>query len=177
MTLIRPELTQRLRPWREVIAAAMLLLSGIWVFSLGGLMFQPLGVLIAVFAVGWAAGAWRRMRFARRITAPGLVEVDEGAVRLFGALLPGGEVALNDLTEIRLVRIDGRPHWRLRTQGGEALLVPAEAQGAAALADGFAALPGFDLRVAVAALEGTAALTTVWRRNGAGVRDQPRPPA
>lgn len=175
MSLIRPELAQRLRAWREVIAAGAALLTGAWVFSRGGLLFQPVGLGMMALAAGWTVGAWRRRRFARQIAAPGLVEVDEGAIRYFGVHLPGGEVALRDLTEIRLLRLDGRPHWRLRTDAAEALLVPAEAAGAAALADAFTALPGFDLGSAVAALDGDAALTTVWRRELPKGREPARP--
>lgn len=164
MSLIRPELAARLHLWREVIAAGTVAGFGAWVFSGGGLLLQPLGLAMVACAVMWGVGAWRRIHFARRIAAPGLVEVDEGAIRYLGARALGGEVALRDLTEIRLLRLDGRPYWRLRTANAEALLVPADAAGAEALADAFTALPGFDLGAAVAALNGNTNLTTVWRR-------------
>lgn len=164
MSLIRPELAARLRPWREVIAAGITAAAGLWVFSLGGLVFQPLGLAVLAVASLWCLGAWRRRRFAQGIAAPGVVEIEEGAIRYFGARVLGGEIALRDLTEIRLLRLDGHPHWRLRSTAGEALLIPVEALGAPALADAFAALPGFDLRAAAAALTGRAAFTTVWKR-------------
>lgn len=162
--MIRPELVARFRPWREVAAAALAGAFGIWVFAQGGLLFQPVGGVILALALLWGIGAWRRRRFAVAIGAPGLVEVEEGAIRYYGARVPGGEVALRDLSQIRLLRLDGHAHWRLRTQGGEALLIPVEAAGAAALADAFAALPGFDLRAASAALAGNHATTIVWQR-------------
>lgn len=164
MSFIRPELVERFRPWREVAAAALIAAFGGYVFSLGGLVFQPLGVAIAAVAVTWGLGAWRRMRFRRDIAAPGVVEVEEGAIRYYGARVLGGEIPLRDLEEIRLLRLNGHPHWRLRTTSGEALLVPVESAGAATLADAFESLPGFDLRAAAAALDGNAAFTTVWRR-------------
>lgn len=164
MSLIRPELAARLRPWREVMAAAMLGAFGLWVIRLGGLLFQPLGAAIVAIAAAWGLGAWRRMRFARAVAAPGVVEIVEGAVRYDGVRILGGEIALRELDDIRLLRLNGHPHWRLRTSAGEALLIPVEAAGAAALADAFAALPGFDLGTAAAALDGTAAFTTVWKR-------------
>ena len=37
-----------------------------------------------------------------------------------------GEIALRDLVEIRLLRLKGRGHWRLRSASGEALLVNAD---------------------------------------------------
>ena len=162
--MIRPELVARLRPWREAIAAALTGAFGIWVFGRGGLLFQPLGGAILAFAALWGLGAWRRRRFAVTVAAPGLVEVEEGAIRYYGARALGGEVALRDLAQIRLVRLDGHAHWRLKTQGGEALLIPVEAAGAEALADAFAALPGFDLGAAAAALAATDAFRIVWQR-------------
>lgn len=164
MTLIRPELAARLRPWREVIAAAVTGAFGVWVWSWGGLVFQPLGLAVLAVAAIWGIGAARRRRFAAAINAPGLVEIEEGAIRFFGARALGGEIALRDLTQIRLMRLDGHPHWRLKTSAGEALLIPVEAAGAAALADAFAALPGFDLGAASRALAGREAFITVWTR-------------
>ena len=162
--MIRPELVARLRPWREVIAAGLTGAFGIWMFAQGGLLFQPLGGAILALALLWGLGAWRRRRFAAPVRAPGLVEVEEGAIRYFGAKALGGEIALRDLAQIRLVRLDGHAHWRLKTQGGEALLIPVEAAGAAALADAFAALPGFDLSAAAAALAANDAFRVVWQR-------------
>lgn len=164
MSLIRPELAARLAPWREVMAAGVLAALGAWVFLLGGWIYRPVGVALIALAATWGLGAWRRMRFARGVEAPGLVEVIEGAIRLYGARALGGEVALRDLTEIRLLRLNGRVHWRLRSASGEALLIPVEAAGAGQLADAFSALPGFDLGAAAAALDGHAPVTTVWKR-------------
>lgn len=162
--LIRPELIARFRPWREVIAAALTAVFGVRVFAQGGLLFRPLGGAILAVALLWGIGAWRRRRFMVAIGAPGLVEIEEGAIRYFGARALGGEVALRDLNQIRLLRLDGHAHWRLRTRDGQALLIPVEAAGANALADAFAALPGFDLRAASAALAASHAMTTVWQR-------------
>ena len=145
-------------------AAALTGAFGIWVFARGGLLFQPLGAAILALALLWGLGAWRRRRFAAPIGAPGLVEVEEGAIRYLDARALGGEIALRDLSQIRLIRLDGRAHWRLKTQGGEALLIPVEAAGAAALADAFAALPGFDLGAASAALAANDAFRIVWQR-------------
>ena len=164
--MIRPELIAHFRPWREVGAAALTGAFGIWVFAQGGLFFQPLGGAILAFAALWGLGAWRRRRFAAPVGAPGFVEVEEGAIRYYGARALGGEVALRDLAQIRLIRLDGHAHWRLKTQAGEALLIPVEAAGAAALADAFAALPGFDLGTASAALAANDAFRTVWQRPG-----------
>lgn len=167
MALIRPELALRLHDWREVIAAGLLGLAGAWVFSLGGLVFRPLGLAAMAVAVAWGIDARRRMRFRREIAAPGVVELIEGAIRYYGARALGGEIALRDLVEVRLLTLRGHPHWRLRSDAGEALLIPVEAAGASALADAFATLPGFDMAAAARALQAradVAAVQTVWRR-------------
>ena len=164
MALIRPELAARLRPWREVIAAAAVGVFGAWVFTLGGLVFEPAGLAVLAVAAVWGIDARRRMRFRRDIAAPGVVELIEGAIRYYGARALGGEIALRDLVEVRLLTLRGQPHWRLRSADGEALLIPVEAAGAAALADAFETLPGFDLGAAAAALAGRETVTTVWRR-------------
>ncbi len=161
---IRPELAAKLRPWREFAAAVLTLAAGGWLFSLGGLLFLPIGAGVMLFAMLWGLGAWRRRRFAAAIAAPGLVEIVEGAIRYFGARAMGGEIALRDLDQIRLLRLDGGAHWRLRSRTGEALLIPVQAAGAASLADAFAALPGFDLGRAAAALAADRPFQTVWER-------------
>lgn len=161
---IRPELAAWLRPWRELAAAALTFAAGGWLFSLGGLLFRPLGAGVMLAAALWALGAWRRRRFAAEIAAPGLVEIEEGAIRYFGARALGGEIALRDLDQIRLLRLDGQAHWRLCSRTGEALLIPVQAAGAANLADAFAALPGFDLGRAAGALAAEHPFQTVWER-------------
>ena len=112
MSLIRPEVAARLRPWREVMAAALTAAAGLWIWSLGGLVFRPLGLAVIGVAGAWGLGAWRRRRFAQDVAAPGMVEIDEGVIRYYGARVMGGEVALRDLGDIRLLRLNGHPHWR-----------------------------------------------------------------
>lgn len=166
--MIRPELALRLAPWRAAAAAAALAMFGFWVASRGGYVFLPLGLTLAAVGAGWAIVEWRHLQLGGRADGPGLVELDEGAVRYYAARGIGGEVALRDVTEIRVLRLNGRGHWRLRTQGGEALLIPVDAAGAGVLADAFAALPGADLGriaegLAQASAPGGPAVLSVWR--------------
>ena len=169
--MIRPELATRLAPWRGAIAAAAAALAGLWMASWGGLVFVPLGLGIAAVGAGWWLVEWRRVRLRGRADGPGLVEVDEGAIRYFAARGIGGEVALRDMTELRVLRLNDRGHWRLRTRQGEALLIPVDAVGAGVLADAFAALPDADLgRIAEGLAQATApggpAALSVWRAPG-----------
>ncbi|MDO5613116.1 MAG: hypothetical protein Q4G14_07730 [Paracoccus sp. (in: a-proteobacteria)] len=167
--MIRPDLIERLRPWGESLAAMATALTCLWITRLGGWFFGALGLAGGVVALLWLIAALRRARFARAITAPGVVEIDEGAIRYYGAPVLGGEIALRDLSEIRLLTLQGAAHWRLRAQDGQALLIPVDAAGAPLLADAFATLPGIDMGTIAAALatggDGAAPpMRTLWRR-------------
>ncbi|MTH77255.1 hypothetical protein [Paracoccus aestuariivivens] len=165
--MIRPELAERLRPWAETHLALALVVFGLWVLSLGGWVFQPLGSLIAIIAAVWALDARRRMRFRSLATAPGIVELDEGAIRYLSPdRVLGGELSLRDLYEIRLLRLNGRVHWRLKSVDGQAILIPVDAKGAELLASAFASLPGLDMgRVAAALAADGPAIQTLWTRS------------
>ncbi|MDO5633036.1 MAG: hypothetical protein Q4G22_14560 [Paracoccus sp. (in: a-proteobacteria)] len=164
--MIRPDLIDRLRPWGESLAAIGAATACLWLARLGGWFFAALGLTGGAVALLWLIGALRRARFARPIAAPGVVEVDEGAIRYYGARMLGGEIALRSLTEIRLLVLDGDPHWRLKAADGQALLIPLDAAGAPALADAFAALPGVDMGAIAAAISQAQSgpMRTLWRR-------------
>ena len=150
--MIRPEVTDAAWRWREVIAAGGLGAFGLWLIWLGGFLLGPLGALVLVLAAFWGVTAWRRMRFAQGVAAPGVVEVDEGQVGYLGPSF-GGYVALPDLIELRLVTMYGRRLWRLKQADGQALLIPVDATGAERLFDAFGSLPGMDMAALLAALE------------------------
>lgn len=162
--MIRPELRRWLMPRRELLSAIVGILLGLWIATRGGWLLGGMGLVVTLSAAVWAVGSWRRLAFRRDIGAPGVLEVDEGAIRYYAARALGGTIALRDLVEIRLLRLDGRDHWRLRTRDGQALLVPVDARGADQLADAFAQLPGLDLGHVSAALsqKGGPSLRIVW---------------
>ncbi len=155
MALMRPEFRAGLSRWSEVIWAAGMMVLGLWLAHLGGLVLIPAGLALAALGLGWGMTALRRMRFARETAAPGMVEVDEGQIGYLGPTF-GGYVSARDLTELRLLTINGRRLWRLKQADGQALLVPVDAAGAERLYDVFAALPGVDMGAVVAALDAPA---------------------
>ncbi|MFG6081283.1 hypothetical protein ACEUZ9_001900 [Paracoccus litorisediminis] len=165
--MIRPELAATLRPWAETLSALVLVAFGLWVIWLGGWIYQPLGSAIAIIAGIWALDARRRMRFRSKATAPGVVELDEGAIRYLAPdRVLGGEIALRDLAEIRLLRLNNRLHWRLKSLDGQALLIPVDAAGAELLASAFASLPGLNMGRISAALAGEGpTIQTLWTRS------------
>jgi hypothetical protein len=179
MSFIRPELQASLVRHREVIAAAALAALGGWVALGGGYVLLPLGLGIATLGAVWALLALRRLRFHQEGEAPGFVRVTEAQVAYMGPRV-GGFIGLPDLIEIRLLALRGRRIWKLRSALGEVLHIPVEAQGADALFDAFAGLPGMDTAALLAALGSEApsdsrvvALNTVdrlvWTRPGAGI--------
>lgn len=167
--LIRPEVAHLLRPF--LLPAAMAA-AGLWLLRLGGYLLGPVGVLLLVGGGALAVVEWRRRRLGAGMRhGPGVVELSEGVLRYWSAGDLGGEIAVRDLVEIRLLVIGARPHWRLRSASNEALLIPADAWDAELLADAFASLPGIDIgRLAqarqAADRPGAPTMQVLWRRGG-----------
>jgi len=179
MPLIRPSARATLTRWREVALSAAVALAGLWIATRGGPILAVAGLALAALGAGLTLTAFRRLRFAQDIAAPGLVEVVEGEVRYFGPPF-GGTVSLADLTEIRLLILRGRRLWRLKQSDGQALLIPVDAAGAETLYDGFTSLPGLDMGQVLTALEPQAGspglidsqtpeMALVWHRKGKGL--------
>jgi hypothetical protein len=179
MALIRPEVTEMIWRGREVIWGALVVGAGLWLISLGGYFLIPVGAVVGGIGMVLSVTAFRRMRFAQDVQAPGVVELDEAQVGYLGPEV-GGFLNLPDLVELRILSLRGRRLWRLKQADGQALLIPVDAKGADRLFDAFAGLPGMDTAGLVAALERPAlpsdgALTlsaetrVIWRRSGLGV--------
>lgn len=165
MSFIRPEIAATLRRWREVLACLAAFLFGLWLASLGGALMLTLGVIVGGASLALAVLAWRRLRFRLDVSAPGVVEIDEGQISYMGPIM-GGSVSLAELVEIDVIDVAGsRRCWRLHQQDGQALLVPLAAAGADRLYDHFASLPGADVQSLASALGGEAATgRRIWRR-------------
>ncbi|MFB2594061.1 hypothetical protein ACEYYB_04350 [Paracoccus sp. p4-l81] len=168
MSLIRPELREAAHRWIETLCAVAAMVFGLWVALRGGWVLAVLGAILLFLAAQWAWMAWRRARFAQAPATPGLVEVDEGAIRYLaprGAVL-GGTIALRDLVQIRLITVAAGRLWQLKQADGQMLLIPVDAQGADSLFDAFASLPGIDMGAVLAALNAPRApgLRPLWQR-------------
>lgn len=178
--MIRPEALASLGRWSELGLSAVVVALGLWVASLGGLVLLPVGLALAAIGLVLGLNAWRRLRFAQPVAAPGVVELVEGQVGYLGPVV-GGFASLDDLVELRLVTLQGRRMWRLKQSDGQAILIPVDAEGADRLFDAFVTLPGMDAPALVAALAplpgaggsalttGTAEMRLIWRRVGKGV--------
>lgn len=180
MSFIRPEVAVAALRLREVLAGLLFAALGAWTASRGGYLLTPLGLAVFALGLGWALIGWRRLRFQQDGEAPGIVRVTEAQIAYYGPRV-GGFVGLPDLAEIRLLTLRGRRIWKLRQGDGRMLHIPVESDGAEALFDAFAALPGIDMAAVVAALGSDAppsdsrviALAEVdrliWTRQGAGI--------
>ena len=123
MSMIRDEVLAAAHRGRELIAAGIVALAGLWLMWLGGYLLFPVGAVILAICAVWAVQTWRRLRFSQDLAAPGMVEVDEGQVGYLGPTF-GGFVALPDLTELRILTMQGQRLWRLKQSDGQlALLV------------------------------------------------------
>jgi hypothetical protein len=164
MTFLRPEALATLRRWREVIVAAAIATLGLWIATMGGPFLLIVGGAFIALGLGLGIIGLRRMRFARIVTDPGVVQVIEGQITYFGPT-EGGFAGLSLIEEIALLTRNDRRVWRLSQSGGDTLYIPTAAQGAETLFDTFAGLPGLDSAALLAAIEGPPDMPRiVWRR-------------
>lgn len=165
---MRPELRAFLSRRGESLAAAAGCLAGGWIAVQGGWFLALVGGALALLCLGWAVTALRRARFQpAEVSGPGLVELIEGRIGYFGAgAVLGGQVALDDLAEIRLITLRDARYWRLKTLDGQALLIPTATAGAEVLYDAFAALPGIDMGRITVALDSRSVVLSLWSRPG-----------
>lgn len=165
MPLIRPEASAALLRWREVALSLGVVALGLWLVLRPGLFYNVLGGAVLGLGFGLSLTAWRRLRFARPVTAVGVVEVDEGQVSYFGPET-GGLIALPDLARIEIRPQSPDRAWHLVQQDGHSLTIPVAAQGTELLYDVFGALPAARAETFIAALSGPVPTTsqTLWRR-------------
>ncbi|WP_101065533.1 hypothetical protein [Roseovarius salinarum] len=165
MSFIRPEARAALLRWREALVAVGLLGVGLWWVVVGAGALRIVGAALLVAGTGLAAAGVQRARFRTGGAGPGVVRVDEGQIVYFGPVT-GGAVALSEITEISLDR-SGRPgHWVIAQPGQPDLCIPLNAEGADALFDAFASLPGLRTDHMLARMRDTSSRTErIWVRD------------
>ena len=152
MNFIRPEARELMWRWREVLAGALAGVFGAWAVLAGRGVVAALGVVLVVVAVALVVAGWQRGRFRRGRGGPGVLQITEGQLTYFGPF-SGGALALASVGEVVLNPLPrAGPVWELRGADGDPLRIPANAQGAEALFDAFAGLPGFDTEMMLARL-------------------------
>ncbi|MCW9042456.1 MAG: hypothetical protein OQK05_03855 [Pseudopelagicola sp.] len=140
MSFIRPEARAAILRWREVCVGVGILGLGLWAASgFGILRWVGYGIFLVGTLVVFTGV--QRARFRTGEGGPGVVQVDEGEVMYYGPL-SGGSVALRDVSRIELAGSGAATVWRLYQPGQAVLVIPSNAEGAEALFDAFATLPG-----------------------------------
>lgn len=165
MSLVRPEAKAALWRWRECLSGAAVLTLGLyWAWFTGGGLLHWIGYVVASGGLALIVAGVPRGRFRTGGGGPGVVKIIEGQITYFGPL-NGGAVAL---TEVRALRLDprGKPaHWVLEQTGQPPLHIPLNAEGAEALFDAFAALPGLDTAMLVTRMRAPGDVPTqIWQR-------------
>lgn len=147
MSFVRPELAERIRPWREVIVWGAGVIWGLWLIWRGGrtgaLHLLAFGVFVVFASGGFLVAALRRRRLTGLPPAEGVVSVREARIGYLGPR-GGGYVDLDDLRRVDIVTDGRRQMWQFETAEGEALRVPVGARGAEAIYDALAALVEID---------------------------------
>lgn len=164
MSFIRPDARAALWRWREVLTGAGLACLGLWwTLGLSGILHW-LGYAVLMVAGAMTIMGVQRARFRHGGGGPGVVRVDEGQVAYFGPLT-GGVVAIRDLDSLTLDPSGHPAHWVLSQSGAPDLHIPVNAEGAEALFDAFAALPGLRTEHMLAQMQRLPAFPTViWQK-------------
>ena len=163
MSFLRPEATAQLLRWREVmIGVALFTLGMIWVLTRSGLL-PYLGAGFAGLGIALIMVGRQRARFRLPGRGPGIVNVTEDQIAYFGPVT-GGTIALDDLEQLSLDSTEEPAHWVLIQHGEPELCIPVTAEGAEALFDAFARLPGLKTEHMLAQMHGlSGARVVIWR--------------
>ncbi|MCV3270737.1 hypothetical protein [Roseobacter sinensis] len=164
-SFLRPELLAQLKRWREVLLGGAMLVLGLWwLIGPGRLLVLPGTALVLVGAALIWLGV-QRARFRSAGQGPGAVSIDEGQITYFGPLT-GGSVALREMRRLSLDKAQYPAHWRLNQPGQADVLIPVNAEGAEALFDAFATLPGLHTERMLHALQSSERqMIVIWQRD------------
>lgn len=170
MSFLRPEATAALRRWGEAAAAAAsVVLAGWWGLAdaLRGSVFGWLVLGAGVLALFWLRAAVLGALASRPVTGSGAAVFREREIGYMGPHR-GGFLELDDIVRVEIYHVSGGtdPVWRLVGQHGDALAIPANAEGAGHLPEALAALPGFSDLTAVGLLQRSrTGRHVVWERH------------
>jgi len=141
MTFFRPEAKATLWRWREVLVGLALAILALWWLAHSRSVLFYIAPVALVGAGALIMVGLQRGRFRGAGGGLGTVQVDEGEVTYFGPL-SGGSVSMRELQRLTLDGSHRPAHWRLEQPHHAPLLIPVDADGADALFDAFAGLPG-----------------------------------
>ncbi|MEL7093287.1 MAG: hypothetical protein AAFN94_16270 [Pseudomonadota bacterium] len=152
MSFVRPEARAALWRWREILIGVALAVLALWWLAQSTGLLRYIAPALLVAAGALIMVGFQRGRFRGPGGGVGAVQVVEGQIAYFGPLT-GGAIALSEINRLAL---DGRArpaHWRLEQPGKPPLHIPINAEGAEALFDVFASLPGLKTERMLAQLD------------------------
>ena len=165
MNFIRPEVRAEILRWREALVGVAILLLGLyWALGVTPGLLVWIGYLALFLGAALFFAGLQRGRARMGGGGPGVVQVIERRIGYFGPL-NGGLVDLDAVTSLSLDPTEHPRHWVITHEGGPALHIPVNAEGADVLFDAFASLPGLSPGRVASTLkhEGTAPIV-LWRR-------------
>ena len=140
----------------------MLVLGFWWAFFTGGGLLHWIGYALLLAGIALIATGLQKARFRTGQDGPGIVHVVEGRITYFGPLT-GGVADLGGLRALTLDPTAHPPHWLLHQSGQTPLAIPLGAEGADALFDAFAALPGIRTERMLRAMKTADSPVTIWQ--------------
>jgi hypothetical protein len=155
VSFVRPELVERLRPWREALLWGAVLAVGVLFvmrgIQSGGVLLVAFGLVLSVAGGGLVVTERRRRRMQGQAPDEGVVTIEEARIGYFGPR-SGGFLDLDALERVEILTDGQRPTWRLVGQGEDALRIPIGARGAEGIYDALAAFASLDEEALHAAL-------------------------
>jgi hypothetical protein len=147
VSFVRPELVERVRPYRESLVWGAILLLGVLLVlrgaAQGAWLALALGVVMAGTGGALVVTAERRRRVQGRVPDEGVVAISEARIGYMGPR-GGGYVDLDGLESVEIVTDGGRAAWRLTGGDGTNLRIPMGARGAEGIYDALAAFVALD---------------------------------
>ncbi|MEL6644502.1 MAG: hypothetical protein AAFQ79_11240 [Pseudomonadota bacterium] len=160
MSFVRPEVIAGLRRWRETLAGVVALCLGAYWLLLGDGNIWILGAALSAGGTMLAVAGIQRARFRQGGGGAGVVRVVEGQLSYFGPF----EGGVLDIDQLSRVALNGTS-WELSHDAGPPLEIPTKAEGAEALFDIFANLPGLRTQDVLAALDAPASANRIlWEK-------------
>lgn len=161
----RPEARAVIWRWRDVIVACCIMTLGLW-WAWGSFgILRWLGAALTVFGAVLIFTGFQRARFRQGAGGPGVVQLDERRLSYFGPL-SGGMIALEDISKLEFDPFGHpAPHWVVTGPELAQIAIPTTAEGAEALFDVFAGLPGIRTEALLTVLSRTPdTRVVIWER-------------
>ena len=164
MSFVRPAARAALWRWREVLIGVALAVLGLWWLAQSTGLLRYIAPAVLVGAGALIMVGFQRGRFRGPGGGVGTVQVVEGQITYYGPLT-GGVVATREMTRLTLDGTQHPAHWHLEQRGLPDLHIPVDADGADALFDAFATLPGLRTERMLAQLQAQPHVAVViWER-------------